>query len=160
MAGIASEEFSREIQNEIEENVFMESALKRAEEIIEAEIEEENAKTTWYKKLFGVVRKLFIRVASVICSGVRDTVVFIINNEQNQTLAKLAVLTAIEAGLKGEKAFAAAWKVLHGGKLYISEHIVVDPKDVDTNIKQTLIQLVYTCIKNRISPLSHPSKLK
>lgn len=160
MAGIASEEFSREIQNEIEENVFMESALKRAEEIIEAEIEEENAKTPWYKKLFGVVRKLFIRVASIICSGVRDTVVFIINNEQNQTLAKLAVLTAIEAGLKGEKAFAAAWKILHDGKLYISEHVVVDPKDVDTNIKQTLIQLVYTCIKNRISPLSHPSKLK
>lgn len=160
MAGIASEEFSKEIQNEIEENACMESALKRAEEIVEAEIEEENAKTPWYKKLFGVVRKLFIRVASIICSGVKDTVVFIINNEQNQTLAKLAVLTAIEAGLKGEKAFAAAWKILHTGQLHISEHVVVDPRDVDTNIKQTLIQLVYTCIKNRISPLSHPSKLK
>lgn len=160
MAGVASEEFSREIQNEIEDNAAMESALKRAEEIIEAEIEEENAKTPWYKKLFGVVRKLFIRVASIICRGVRDTVVFIINNEQNQTLAKLAVLTAIEAGLKGEKAFAAAWKVLHEGKLYVSERIVVDPKDVDTNIKQTLIQLVYTCIKNRISPLSLPEKPK
>ena len=44
--------------------------------------------------------------------------------------------------------------------IYKVIHVVVDPKDVDTNIKQTLIQLVYTCIKNRISPLSHPSKLK
>ena len=160
MAGVASEEFSREIQNEIEDNAAMEAARQRAEEILEAEVEEENAKTPWYKKIFGAVRKIFIRVASIICSGVRDTVVFIINNEQNQTLAKLAVLTAMEAGLKGENAFAAAWKILHEGKLYISEHIVVDPKDVDKNIKQTLIQLVYTCIKNRIVPLSLPEKPK
>ena len=78
---------------------------------------------------------------------------YIINSEKNQTLAKLAVLTAIEAGLKGENAFAAAWKILHEGKIWVSDDKCVDASNINTNIKQTLIQLVYTCIKNKINSL-------
>ena len=98
---------------------------------------------------------LFFPIKLRIRSGLRvtPTVVYIINSEKNQTLAKLAVLTAIEAGLKGESAFAAAWKILHEGKIWVSDDKCVDASNINTNIKQTLIQLVYTCIKNKINSL-------
>ena len=150
---------SEEAEIALEQAEILDEAKQRAQKIIDAEVADENANTPWYKKVFGFAKKLFIRVASVICGGVRDTVVFIINNEQNQTLAKLAVLTAMEAGLKGENAFQAAWRVLHEGRIYISETQSVDPSHISTNIKQTLIQLVYTCIKNRISPLALPKRV-
>ena len=149
---------SEEAEIALEQAEILEDAKQRAKAIMASEIEEENASIPWYKKIFGFARKLFVRVASIICGGVKDTVVFIINNEQNQALAKLAVLTAIEAGLKGENAFKAAWKILHEGRLYINENKCVEPSCVSDNIKQTLIQLVYTCIKNRITPLSLPKR--
>ena len=141
---------SAEIQDEIEKNEIIAAALVRAQAKIDAEVEEENKKTPWYKKVFGWTKKLFLAVVKVVFTGVKDTVVFIINNEKNQTLAKLAVLTAIEAGLKGKDAWKVAWEILSKGELYISEDVKISANDVQTNIKETLLQLVYTCIKNKI----------
>ena len=132
-------------------DVDLETAKLKAQAAIDEEIKEEEKKVPWYKKIFGWVGKKFIKVVQVVFNLVTPTVVYIINSEKNQTLAKLAVLTAIEAGLKGENAFAAAWKILHEGKIWVSDDKCVDASNINTNIKQTLIQLVYTCIKNKIN---------
>lgn len=138
------------IQDMLNEAEIIEDAKMRAQAIIDAEVAEEARKTPWYKKLFNLGAKLFLSVAKVVFTCVKPTVVYAINCEKNQTLAKLAVLTAIEAGLKGENAFKVAMNVLSEGKLWLSDEVCVDPSTVDTNIKETLIQLVYTCIKNKI----------
>jgi len=139
------------IQESVDEAECLAEAKLRAQAIIDKEIEEEQKNTPWYKKLFAWGAKLFLTVVKVVFNCVKPTVVYIINCERNQTLAKLAVLTAIEAGLKGECAFKAAMKVLSEGKLWISDTESVDPSSIDTNIKETLIQLIYTCIKNRVA---------
>lgn len=148
--GKASESATKEIQSEIELNESIEAAKLRAQATIDKEVEEENKKTPWYKKIFGWAKALFVSVVKVVFFGVKETVVFIINNEKNQTLAKLAVLTAIEAGLKGKDAWKVAYEILSKGDIYISENIKVNASEIDTNIKETLLQLVYTCIKNKI----------
>lgn len=148
--GEASESTTKEIQSEIELNEEIEVAKVKAQAIIDKEVEEENKKTPWYKKMFGWAKALFVSVVKVVFFGVKGTIVFIINNEKNQTLAKLAVLTAIEAGLKGKDAWKVAYKILSKGDIYIAENIKVNASEIDTNIKETLLQLVYTCIKNKI----------
>ena len=148
--GEASESATKEIQSEIELNEAIEAAKVRAQATIDKEVEEENKKTPWYKKMFGWAKALFVSVVKVVFFGVKETVVFIINNEKNQTLAKLAVLTAIEAGLKGKDAWKVAYEILSKGDIYISENIKVNASEIDTNIKETLLQLVYTCIKNKL----------
>ena len=148
--GEADEKTSKEIQAEIEFNELIETAKLRAQAKIDEEVEEENKKTPWYKKMFGWAKTLFVSVVKVVFFGVKETVIFIINNEKNQTLAKLAVLTAIEAGLKGKDAWKVAYDILSHGDIYISEHVKVNASEIDTNIKETLLQLVYTCIKNKL----------
>lgn len=148
--GEASESATKEIQSEIELNEVIEAAKVRAQATIDKEVEEENKKTPWYKKIFGWAKALFVSVVKVVFFGVKETVVFIINNEKNQTLAKLAVLTAIEADLKGKDAWKVAYEILSKGDIYISENIKVNASEIDTDIKETLLQLVYTCIKNKL----------
>ena len=144
-----NESVSAEIQKEVDFNEAIEQAKVKAQSIIDKEVEEENKKTPWYKKIFGWAKALFVSVVKVVFFGVKETIVFIINNEKNQTLAKLAVLTAIEAGLKGKDAWKVAYDILSKGDIYIAENIKVNASDIDTNIKETLLQLVYTCIKNK-----------
>ena len=144
-----NETVSAEIQKEVDFNEAIELAKIRAQATIDKEVEEENKKTPWYKKIFGWAKSLFVSVVRVVFFGVKETIVFIINNEKNQTLAKLAVLTAIEAGLKGKDAWKVAYDILSKGDIYIAENIKVNASDIDTNIKETLLQLVYTCIKNK-----------
>ena len=144
-----NETVSAEIQKEVDFNEAIELAKLRAQATIDKEVEEENKKTPWYKKIFGWAKALFVSVVKVVFFGVKGTIVFIINNEKNQTLAKLAVLTAIEAGLKGKDAWKVAYDILSKGDIYIAENIKVNASDIDTNIKETLLQLVYTCIKNK-----------
>lgn len=145
-----NESVSNEIQKEIDFSEAIELAKVKAQSIIDKEVEEENKKTPWYKKMFGWAKALFVSVVKVVFFGVKGTIVFIINNEKNQTLAKLAVLTAIEAGLKGNDAWKVAYEILSKGDIYIAENIKVNASEIDTNIKETLLQLVYTCIKNKI----------
>ncbi len=145
-----NESVSDEIQKEIDFSEAIELAKVKAQSIIDKEVEEENKKTPWYKKMFGWAKALFVSVVKVVFFGVKGTIVFIINNEKNQTLAKLAVLTAIEAGLKGNDAWKVAYEILSKGDIYIAENIKVNASEIDTNIKETLLQLVYTCIKNKI----------
>lgn len=145
-----NESVSNEIQKEIDFSEAIELAKVKAQSIIDKEVEEENKKTPWYKKMFGWAKALFVSVVKVVFFGVKETIVFIINNEKNQTLAKLAVLTAIEAGLKGNDAWKVAYEILSKGDIYIAENIKVNASEIDTNIKETLLQLVYTCIKNKI----------
>ena len=145
-----NEYVSNEIQKEIDFSEAIELAKVKAQSIIDKEVEEENKKTPWYKKMFGWAKALFVSVVKVVFFGVKETIVFIINNEKNQTLAKLAVLTAIEAGLKGNDAWKVAYEILSKGDIYIAENIKVNASEIDTNIKETLLQLVYTCIKNKI----------
>ena len=144
-----NESVSAEIQEEVDFNEVIEQAKVKAQSIIDKEVEEENKKTPWYKKIFGRAKALFVSVVKVVFFGVKETIVFIINNEKNQTLAKLAVLTVIEAGLKGKDAWKVAYDILSKGDIYIAENIKVNASDIDTNIKETLLQLVYTCIKNK-----------
>ena len=146
----ADETTSKEIQDEIEFNAAIEAAKVKAQAIIDKEVEEENAKIPWYKKVFGWVKVVAVHVFKLVFTGVKSTVIFILNNEKNQTLAKLAVLTAIEAGLKGKDAWKVAYEILSHGDIYIAENVKVNASDIDTNIKETLLQLVYTCIKNRV----------
>ena len=145
-----NEAVSDEIQKEVDFNEAIELAKIRAQATIDKEVEEENKNTPWYKKIFGWAKSLFISVVKVVFFGVKETIVFIINNEKNQTLAKLAVLTAIEAGLKGKDAWKVAYDILSKGDIYIAEDVKVNASEIDTNVKETLLQLVYTCIKNKI----------
>ena len=145
-----NETVSDEIQKEVDLNEAIELAKIRAQATIDKEVEEENKKTPWYKKIFGWAKSLFVSVVKVVFFGVKETIVFIINNEKNQTLAKLAVLTAIEAGLKGKDAWKVAYDILSKGDIYIAEDVKVNASEIDTNVKETLLQLVYTCIKNKI----------
>ena len=145
-----NEAVSDEIQKEVDFNEAIELAKIRAQATIDKEVEEENTNTPRYKKLFGWAKSLFISVVKVVFFGVKETIVFIINNEKNQTLAKLAVLTAIEAGLKGKDAWKVAYDILSKGDIYIAEDVKVNASEIDTNVKETLLQLVYTCIKNKI----------
>ena len=148
--GEIDEKLSKEIEAEIEFNELIETAKLRAQATIDKEVEEKNKKTPWYKKVFGWVKVVAVAVFKLVFAGVKNTVIFILNNEKNQTLAKLAVLTAIEAGLKGKDAWKVAYEILSHGDIYISENVKVNASEIDTNIKETLLQLVYTCIKNKV----------
>lgn len=146
------EEFTKEIQGLVDEAELVEDlkpALREAQDAMIKEAIEDAQKIPWYIKIRNLFCRVVKRVVQIVCTEVKSTVLFIINNENNQSLAKLAVLAAIKAGLKGNPAWTAAWAVLQAGEIWISATKKVKAREVDTNIKETLLQLVYTCVKNK-----------
>ena len=107
-------------------------------------------KEPWYKRFFrwfcGGAKKLF----QVAISCIDEQVTFVLNDPDNQALAVKAIEAAATKGLKGRDAFDAAVEVLKKGKLNTSATSFISAGNVPTNVLQTLVQLVYTCVKTKL----------
>lgn len=137
----------------IQDMIIQAEAIADAQREVEEELkkeEEAQEQSVWIK-----IRNLFCRtvkkVVTIVCQFLKSEILFIINNEDNQRLAKVAVLTALKLGLKSNAAWAAAWMVLRTGEIVISSGKKVKAEDIKTNILETLLQLVYCCIANKDS---------
>lgn len=140
------------MEETVQESVDLAEALEEAKKEAAAEIAAEEAVVQpWYIRLRNLFCRTVKKIVTIVCSSVQSGILFILNNEQNQALAKLAVITAMKAGLKGDKAWAAAWSILQGGEIVIADGVTVKADQVATNVKETLLQLVYTLVKNKIS---------
>lgn len=127
----------------------LEAAKQQALIAIVEQNDAEQKKTPWYVKAAKWFCTVIIKpVCQIIFSGVKETVSFIINNAENQHLAKIAIITAAKAGLKGNSAWAAAMAVFKAGTICVAVGKYVKCSEIDANIRETLLQLVYTCLKN------------
>ena len=104
----------------------------------------------WWKKLWKWFVGVIKPIVKVVFSGVTDTVSYIINDAENQALAVSAIKQVAEQGLKGKTAFAAALAIIKAGKINLSATTFILAGKLPTNILETLVQLVYTCIKNKL----------
>lgn len=107
-------------------------------------------KKSLLKKIWSWIKSKTKAIVTIICQGAASQFLYVINNAENQALAKLAICEAIRAGLTGEKAWEAAMKILEGGHIYIADDQVVKAIDIKLNVRQVLLQLVYSCLKNGI----------
>lgn len=127
----------------------MEDAKVEAIHAIAMQNAEMIKKQPWYLK---AAKWFYTSIISPICrivfSGVKETVAFIINNPENQNLAKIAIIAAAKAGFKGNAAWAAAMTVFKAGSICIAVGKYIKCSELDTNIRETILQLVYTCLKN------------
>ena len=107
-------------------------------------------KEPWYKRFFrwfcGGAKKLF----QVAISSINEQVTYVLNDPDNQALAVKAIEAVATKGLKGREAFDAAIEVLKKGKLNTSATSFIEAGKVPTNVLQTLVQLVYTCVKTKL----------
>lgn len=107
-------------------------------------------KEPWYKRffrwLFRGVKKLF----QLVISGANEQITYVLNDPGNQALAVKAIEAAATKGLKGREAFDAALEVLKNGKINTSATSFIEAGKVPTNVLQTLVQLVYTCVKTKL----------
>lgn len=124
--------------------------MQAAKVEVENQIKEEEKQVKWYVKLGRFLFILAKNLASVVLRGVKDEVSFIINNAENQQLAKIAILTAVKMGLKSNAAWAAAYAVLEAGEIVVSKNKRIKASEIATNIKETLLQLMYCCYRNQI----------
>lgn len=125
------------------------AAKEQAISAIATQDAEEQRKSPWVVKAIKWFYSTVIRpICQIVFNGVKDTVVFIINNAENQNLAKIAIITAAKAGLKGNAAWAAAMTIFEAGQICIATGKYIKGSDIATNIRETLLQLVYTCLRN------------
>lgn len=107
-------------------------------------------KEPWYKRFFrwfcGGAKKLF----QVAISCIDEQVTYVLNDPDNQALAVKAIEAAATKGLKGREAFDAAVEVLKKGNLNTSATSFIGAGKVPANVLQTLVQLVYTCVKTKL----------
>lgn len=107
-------------------------------------------KEPWYKRFFrwicGGAKKLF----QVAINCIDEQITYVLNDPDNQALAVKAIEAAATKGLKGREAFDAALEVLKKGKLNTSTTSFIEAGKVPTNVLQTLVQLVYTCVKTKL----------
>lgn len=109
---------------------------------------------SWFKKLLGFIWTGLKSIFQLVCADANKTVIYIVNSPENQELAKQAVEAAISAGLKGEEAWDAAMQKLDAGVIKISETYCVEGSALRNNIKDALLQLVYTMLKSKIALLA------
>ena len=128
----------------------LEAAKQQAITALAEEHQEELRKEPWYKKAAKFIWTFIKPIVQIVFYGVKETVVFIINNSENQNLAKLAIVAAAKAGLKGNAAWLAAMAIFKAGKICIATGKYINCSEIDTNVRETLLQLVYTCLKNSI----------
>lgn len=140
-------------ENEIQDMVLKAEAVMAAKEEVEAELTKEEQMESGNTSIWIKIRNVFCRtvktIVTVVIKAIKSEVLFIINNADNQRLAKVAVLTAIKLGLKSSAAWAAAWTVITAGEIVLSNGSKVKAADIRTNILETLLQLVYCCISNK-----------
>lgn len=110
---------------------------------------EEQRKSCWVSK---AIKWFYTTIVKPLCQivfvGVKESIVFIINNAENQNLAKIAIVAAAKAGLKGNAAWIAAMTVFRAGKICVAPGKYIYGGQLKENIRETILQLVYTCIKN------------
>lgn len=109
---------------------------------------EEAPPTPWYKRLWAWVRKGVRSLFLVSIDAAKSAFSDFINDERNQQAAKRAVLAAIKAGLRGDSAWAAAWKTLQGETFYVAG-AAIPAGSVQTNWRESLLQLCYSVIKEQ-----------
>jgi len=107
-------------------------------------------KEPWYKRFFRWFCRGAKKLFQVAISGIDEQVTYVLNDPDNQALAVKAIEAAATKGLKGRDAFDAAVEVLKKGKLNTSATSFISAGNVPTNVLQTLVQLVYTCVKTKL----------
>ncbi len=104
-----------------------------------------NPTTPWYKRFWNWITTVGKRLFSLALDGVKREIVDFINNEDVQDCAKDGVVAAIQAGLRGDDAWDAAMEVfkerLEASGIACGEQ----------NLLDTVLQVVYTTIKNRVN---------
>lgn len=140
---------SSEIQEEVNKIEDLEDAVVEVKQDLAIEEQQELANETFWSKFCKWFCSTVKRIVQIACTLLKAEVLFIINNPYNQNQAKVAVLAAIKLGLTSHAAWEAAWKVLLSGKLYISDGVAIEASKIRTNILETLLQLVYTCIAQK-----------
>lgn len=144
-----SEDKDKEIETLVEEAEALRDAQNEVEKELEIEEAEEAAKTSVWKSIRNMFCRTVKAIVTIACKLIKSEILFIINNENNQKLAKVAVLTAMKLGLKSNAAWAAAWAVLTAGDIFISPNIKVKATDIKKNVLETLLQLIYCCVANK-----------
>ncbi len=110
----------------------------------------EPVKVPWYKKIWNWIVGVIKPIVKIVCDGLQETVLYVINDAENQDLAKVAITEAAKKGLKGADAFKFALSIIKAGKINLSPTTFILASKVPKNILETLVQLVYTCIKNKL----------
>lgn len=136
---------SKEERREVEE-----TGIPNDQEVVETIPTIEEVKVPWYKKLWNWFVGVIKPIVKIVCNGLQETVLYVINDAENQAAAQAAIKEAAKVGLKGSEAFKFAIGILVKGKINLSPTTFIAGGKVPKNILETLVQLVYTCIKNKL----------
>ena len=110
----------------------------------------ETKKDPWYKRFFRWFFRGAKKLFQIVISSIDEQISYILNDPENQALAVKAIEAAATKGLSGRESFDAALTVLKKGKLNTSASTSVTADKLPTNVLQTLVQLVYTCVKTKL----------
>lgn len=127
-----------------------ETGIDNSQDIGDAVPTIEPVKVPWYKKIWNWIVGVIKPIVKIVCNGLQETVLYVINDAENQAAAQAAIKEAAKVGLKGSDAFKFAISILIKGKINLSPTAYIAGGKVPKNILETLIQLVYTCIKNKL----------
>lgn len=127
-----------------------ETGIDNSQDIGDAVPTVEPVKVPWYKKIWNWIVGVIKPIVKIVCNGLQETVLYVINDAENQAAAQAAIKEAAKVGLKGSDAFKFAISILIKGKINLSPNTFIAGGKVPKNILETLVQLVYTCIKNKL----------
>lgn len=102
------------------------------------------AATPWYKRFFAWFMKSAKKVFDVLMVGVVAGVTEFLNDPDNQALAVAAVKAAIDQGLRGEPAWAAARDALVA-------QLQVSGREASNTCIDTILQNAYCAVKYSVS---------
>ena len=134
----------------VERREVEETGIPNDQEVVDTIPTIEEVKVPWYKKLWNWFVGVIKPIVKIVCNGLQETVLYVINDAENQAAAQAAIKEAAKVGLKGSEAFKFAISILVKGKINLSPTAFIAGCKVPKNILETLVQLVYTCIKNKL----------
>ena len=134
----------------VERREVEETGIPNDQEVVDTIQTIEEVKVPWYKKLWNWFVGVIKPIVKIVCNGLQETVLYVINDAENQAAAQAAIKEAAKVGLKGSEAFKFAISILVKGKINLSPTAFIAGGKVPKNILETLVQLVYTCIKNKL----------
>lgn len=104
----------------------------------------EVAATPWYKRFFSWFKKSAKQVFDLFMTGVVAGVSEFLNDPDNQALAVAAVKAAIDGGLRGESAWAAARDAL-------VDQLKTSGKEASNTCIDTILQNAYCAVKYAVA---------
>lgn len=104
----------------------------------------EVAKTTFWQRMWKWFKTAAKRVYEVVMPGVVAGVTAFLNDEDNQAAAVSAVKAAIDGGLRGDQAWAAARDVL-------CDQLAKSGKEASDTMLDTILQNAYCAVKYSVA---------